>query len=136
MGSGLVRACLGDIKLLIHNLLSLPVQLGWGPVASPYASKSPRSASALWSSTLTLWHGQYPKQSRQCFWRQLTPCIWLMCPKSQFRHMSMMRISGEDAPCAVWRQICWTLQCPESGCLFPTSCGIPNTLMTDEETKT
>ncbi|XP_035581982.1 multifunctional methyltransferase subunit TRM112-like protein [Zalophus californianus] len=29
-----------------------------------------------------------------------------------------------------------TLQCPESGCLFPISCGIPNMLLSDEETKT
>ncbi|KAB0390335.1 hypothetical protein E2I00_012811 [Balaenoptera physalus] len=29
-----------------------------------------------------------------------------------------------------------TLQCPESGRLFPISCGIPNMLLSDEETET
>lgn len=136
-GSGLRRTRCGDMKLLTHNLLSSHVR-GVGPRGFPLrlqatevrinpvefnpdfvARMIPKVEwAALLEAADTLHLVEVPKgpiegyEHDEKFLRQM--------------HHVLLEVDVLEG----------TLQCPESGRLFPISRGIPNMLLSDEETET
>ncbi|XP_008505088.2 multifunctional methyltransferase subunit TRM112-like protein isoform X2 [Equus przewalskii] len=136
-GSCLARALWGNMKLLTHNLLSSHVR-GVGPRGFPLrlqatevrvspvefnpdfvARMIPKVEwAALLEAADTLHLAEVPREPIQGYERD-----------EEFlrkMHHVLLEVDVLEG----------TLQCPESGRVFPISRGIPNMLLSDEETET